>query len=470
MQVRGQILTAAQMRDAEQILIDAGETVESLMERAGRGAADYVFRMAAGRPVTVLCGPGNNGGDGYVIARVLAERSVPVQVVAPLEPTTAAARAARAAWGKEPVNHAYGHVFVDCLFGTGLARHLADDLRELLIDLVYSHDRWVAIDLPSGVDADTGAFLIDKPPEYDLTIALGAWKRAHWLMPSSAMMGARQVVDIGIGKVDGAAILAEPRRLSAPDPAAHKYTRGLVAVVSGAVPGAAILAAGAAMHGGAGYIKLLAEGGTANVPADLVVDALPLRQCLKDNRIAALLIGPGLGRDQHSLSQLSTALAFAGPLVVDGDALTMLTQDMLADRIDDTILTPHAGEMERLCASFAIGGGDRLARIEALAVATRATVIAKGPDTVIAPGPRAQVSKRHPPLTIMPNAPSWLSIAGTGDVLAGLAASRLAKGETPFEASVTACQLHSEAARLAGPAFSASDLVRHIPAAYANFL
>ncbi len=132
---RNQILTVAQMQAAEQALIDGGETVSSLMKRAGAGAADYVWRLSAGRPVTVLCGPGNNGGDGYVIARVLRERGVAVQVVAPLEPRTAAARAACTAWGGEPVEQASGEVFVDCLFGSGLARSLDPAMERLLADL-----------------------------------------------------------------------------------------------------------------------------------------------------------------------------------------------------------------------------------------------------------------------------------------------------------------------------------------------
>ena len=216
-----QVLTAAQMRAAEDALIAGGATVETLMERAGRGAADYVWRMCAGRAVTLLCGPGNNGGDGYVIARVLAQRGVPVQVVAPVEPKTAAAQAARAAWGGVPVAHADGHVFVDCLFGTGLVRPLSEELRGLLRDLAQSHEHRVAVDLPSGVDADSGALLNASLPQYDLTIALGAWKRAHWLMPAGANMGMRRLVEIGIATMPGAPLLAERPRLFAPAADAH---------------------------------------------------------------------------------------------------------------------------------------------------------------------------------------------------------------------------------------------------------
>ena len=146
-----QVLTVAQVQAAEQALVVGGQSISSLMERAGAGAADYVWRMAAGRPVTVLCGPGNNGGDGYVIARILQERGLKVAVVAPLEPRTEAARNARAAWGGEPVAEARGGVFVDCLFGSGLARALDEPLERVLLQLVEAHDLAVAVDLPSEI-------------------------------------------------------------------------------------------------------------------------------------------------------------------------------------------------------------------------------------------------------------------------------------------------------------------------------
>ncbi len=158
----------------------------------------------------MLCGPGNNGGDGYVIARVLRERGLAVQVVAPLEPKTEAAIAARRAWGGEPVATAQGAVLVDCLFGTGLGRPLDDDLLGLLRKLASTHQHAVAVDLPSGVDSDNGECLNPGLPRYDLTLALGAWKFAHWLMPAMDTMGDKRLVDIGVGKVAGAARLSSP--------------------------------------------------------------------------------------------------------------------------------------------------------------------------------------------------------------------------------------------------------------------
>ncbi|WAT18512.1 NAD(P)H-hydrate dehydratase [Aurantiacibacter sp. MUD11] len=459
-----QILTAAQMQEAEQALIAAGDSVETLMERAGAGAADWVWRMAAGRPVTVLCGPGNNGGDGYVIARVLSERGLKVQVVAPLEPSTDAAKTARRKWGGEPVSHAQGSVFVDCLFGTGLGRPLGDDLLAHLRTLADAHELRVATDLPSGIDSDNGEALNEGLPSYHLTVSLGAWKHAHWLMPAMAKMGERRLVDIGVSKVHGAARLSTPPRLSAPTPDAHKYSRGLLAVIAGQMPGAAILAARAAQHGGAGYVKIFLdeEDDPIDAPADLVVERGSLFQLVRDHRIDAFLIGPGLGRSEAAQSRLDWVLACDVPTVVDADALTLLEPPMLEDREWPIIATPHAGELETMARAFDAVGLDRMEQATELAEGIEGVLVAKGPDTLIA----AQGAS----LAIMPPATSWLSTAGTGDVLAGLIASRLASGASPRKAAEQGCWLHSLAAGNCGPVFTAGQLIEAIPAAYAQLL
>ncbi len=458
-----QILTVERMQAAEQALIDGGETVSSLMERAGKGAAEWIWRMAAGRPVTVMCGPGNNGGDGYVIARVLAERGLSVHVVAPMEPKTPAARAAREAWGGDPVRSAKGGVFVDCLFGSGLTRCLDEVLETQLCELAAAHELCVAVDLPSGVDADSGEVLNDTLPIYDLTIALGAWKFAHWLMPAMQLMGERRLVDIGVPQSWDEAQVAERPLLAMPEPEAHKYSRGMLAVVGGEMPGAAILAARAAMHGGAGYVKLLPMGEGGSVPPDLVVAQGDLGELLADHRLNAVLVGPGLGRSDAARNRLAQVMSCDLPTVCDADALHLLTAEMIEGRLSPLIVTPHAGELDRLGETFGSVGLDRAEQVSDLAEALEGVVVAKGPDTMIAaPGT---------PLVIMPPASSWLSTAGTGDVLAGLIASRLAVGmESPLGIALEGCWLHREAARLAGPAFSASGLMDVIPAAYGSLL
>jgi len=460
-----QILTVAQMRAAEAALIHAGSSVDALMQIAGRGAADFVWRIAAHHKVTVLCGPGNNGGDGWVIAEAIRERGGKVSVLPAVEPKTDAARNARALYGGEVLSsgaEAHGDVLVDCLFGSGLTRPLGDDHVDLLNRLVAGHRHAIAIDLPSGVESDSGALLNAGLPTFDLTIALGAWKFAHVLMPACATLGALRLVDIGVGSMPGAATLLQRPRLYAPPADAHKYRRGLLAVVGGAMPGAAVLAAMAGQGAGAGYVKLFADSVPPAAP-DLVVDTGKLSAVLPDDRNRAVLVGPGLGRDGAARERLATALADAVPAVVDADALLLLGERTLAERKAPLIATPHEGELRALERAFGCdGSGTKPERALALAKASGMVIVAKGPDTVIAaPDGRQTYANR---------AVSWLSVAGTGDVLAGAIASRLATGAEAFQAAGEGVWLHGEAARLAGPAFTAGQLAAHIPDALAACL
>ncbi len=457
-----QILTVAQMVAAEQDLINGGETVSSLMETAGKGAAKWIWRVAAGRSITVLCGPGNNGGDGYVIARVLQEKGLTVRVVAPMEPTTEAAIAARKAWGGNTVSDSRGDVFVDCLFGSGLARPLDDDLEAHLKTLAQQHKYRVAIDLPSGIDGDSGELLNRDLPQYNLTISLGAWKLAHWLMPAMDLMGHKRLVDIGVREVEGAVQLSKRPELSAPPSNAHKYSRGLLGIVAGPMHGAVMLAGQAAQHAGAGYVKVFAHDEAMGSPDDLVVEFGSLFDQVRDVRIKALLVGPGLGRSDEAKARLDWALACDVPIVCDADALHLMAPEMIGARDNPLILTPHAGELEVLGNKFGTVGLDRIEQVTEIAETISAIVVAKGPDTIVA-APGGKVS-------IMPPASSWLSTAGTGDILAGLIASRLANGVDAFAAAEQGLWLHKEAAYLAGAAFSPVQLLDYIPKAYTAYL
>ncbi len=459
-----QVLTAAQMRAAEQALFDAGLPVIDFMETAAGGAAEWIRRVAAGRSVTVLCGPGNNGGDGYVIARRLREAGNAVTVVAPLAPATDAAREARRRWGAEVAGTgegAQGDVFVDCLFGSGLARPLGDAHAALLRDLAARHRIRIAIDLPSGIETDSGAVLNEGLPNFDLTLALGAWKFAHWSLPGRALMGQLRLVPIGIAGVPGAAQLIGRPGIGAPAADSHKYRRGLLGIVGGAMPGASLLAAAAAQRTGAGYVKLLARAPDLRTPPDIVTDTAPLAEALADERLAAVLVGPGLGRDAAAKEALAAALAKARALVLDADALMLLGSGILPEGTP-MLATPHDGELETLCRAFGVSGDTRRDRACALARASGMMVLAKGPDTCIA-APDGR-------LALAPPAPSWLSVAGTGDVLAGIAASRMAAGGDPYAAACEAVWLHGEAARRAGPAFTPSQLAERVADALAACL
>ena len=446
------VLTAAAMRDAEEA---SGIGVGDLMQAAGRAIAISIRRLAAGGDILFLCGPGNNGGDGYVAATLLAEEGVRVRVAAPSAPISAAAIAAHAAW-RGPVESladaAPAAVLVDAMFGTGLSRPIDPPVADRLHELAAQAALRIAIDLPTGLCTDDGAILT-RPPVMDVTLALGAGKPAHLLQPAARFCGAVRVLDIGIATTGPARALGRPS-LRDPGPDAHKYTRGMVAVVGGAMAGAATLAATAAMHAGAGYALLL--GDAAAAPLAIVRRAWS-PEALDDPRIGAVLIGPGLGRDDEGRSRLAVALRSPAPLVIDGDALHLLTPDRLTSLETPAILTPHAGEFDAL---FGKAGGGKLDRTRAAAAQAGAVVIHKGADTVIAaPNGRASLAG---------DANDWLSTAGTGDVLAGAIAAMLAGASDPFEAACAGVWLHAVAARRLGKAFIADDLAIALAAARAS--
>ncbi|WP_366758346.1 NAD(P)H-hydrate dehydratase [uncultured Sphingomonas sp.] len=449
------VLTAAQMRAAEETAIVAGTGVATLMQRAGAGVADAVRRLAGVNEMLVLCGPGNNGGDGYIAAARLHAAGRPVRVAAAEAPRTAAAIAARALWtgAVEPLaTAAPAPVVVDALFGTGLARALDAGPAAALSRLVRQASLAIAVDVPSGLAADDGAPLGDVPA-FHVTLALSAVKPAHLLQPAASRCGAVRVIPIGVATDSDAHVLSRPV-LAAPATDAHKFTRGMVAVVRGRMAGAAQLAAQAAMHAGAGYVELLGP----TIPG--APHALVRRRCddaaLGDERIGALLIGPGLGRDDEARALLDRALATDCPLVIDGDALHLVTPEQLFARRWPVILTPHAGEFAAL---FGDREDDKLSDARAAATRSDSTLVFKGPDTVIAaPDGRA---------ILAPAASSWLSTAGSGDVLAGAIAAMWASGLDPLEAAAAGVWLHGEAARRLAGAFIADDLAKALGGARA---
>lgn len=463
------ILTAAEMRKAEQRLFASGIAEYDVMERAGAACAEYIWRVGGHRSTLILCGPGNNGGDGFVIARILKDRGVPVRVAATGESATASASRAREAWNGPVDDLATAKPalqIVDALFGTGLKRGLDARLSGSLAELVSKAKHSFAIDLPSGMDSDTGACL-SPVPLFDLCIALGSYKRSHFLQPGASRFRSLVCADIGIDASGGVLYLLEKPRLEGPAATAHKYSRGLAAIVGGHMPGASTLAAEAAARAGAGYLKYLGKSTPACLATQAIVqldasDHYAVRDILADERIAAVLAGPGLGRDEEAWARLESALNSGHPLVLDADALILLA-DRGMDRVTELphrpILTPHEGEFVRL---FGKLKGSKVERARQAALKAKAVVVYKGPDTVIA-APDGRV-------WIAPASSHWLSTAGTGDVLAGLCAAQLAVTRDPVAAACNAAWLQSDAARRAGPAFVADDLIAHVPAAVAACL
>ncbi|MDR6851314.1 hydroxyethylthiazole kinase-like uncharacterized protein yjeF [Sphingomonas sp. BE123] len=452
------VLTAAAMRAAEERAIAAGSTVAELMERAGAGVAEWGHRLAAGSDVLILCGPGNNGGDGYVAARVLAQRGMAVRVAALGEPKTEAAAAARAAWGGavEALTDATeaAPVLVDALFGTGLTRALDSGIAGTLATLVGRARLSVAVDLPSGAETDAGGDFGAALPHFDATLALGALKPAHVLQPVAARCGTVRLVEIGLGVIDSDIRALRQPSLARPRADAHKYSRGMVAVVSGPMHGASELAARAAYRAGAGYVLLL-TGGLPSPPHAIVRQRWSA-EALDDTRIGAAVIGPGLGRDDRAREKLDAALASKRPLVIDGDALHLLDLNTLKTRVAPTVLTPHAGEFDAL---FGAASGSKIERTQDAAARSGAVVVFKGADTVIAaPNGSASVAAIGSP---------WLSVAGTGDVLAGAIAAMLAQRSRDVLGAVGAgVWLHGEAARILDRCFLADELADALPLAY----
>lgn len=460
------ILTADAMRAAEEAVFAHGISQDEAMERAGAAVAREAARFAMGRPVLVLAGPGNNGGDAYVVARHLRAAGLDVLVAASGAPKPGSAERMHARWDG-PTTSLYGApvrpVVIDGLFGIGVTRPLERSIAAVLAELVRGADFTLAIDLPSGMDTDSGAEL-GAPRGIQATVALGALKPAHVLDDGLSRCGHVLLADIGIAVESGWRTVARPR-LEAPGPQSHKYSRGLVAVVEGAMPGAGRLAARSAMASGAGYVMLAGPDPSGVAPDALVRqtidDADDLADFLAGDRIDAIVLGPGLGRDRRAEAFLRAGLAADKPMVLDGDALSLLGKGAaaaLAAREAPVWITPHAGEFDRMFG----GTGSKIDRTLQAAATSGATVVHKGGDTVIA-GPDGSVR-------VLAGASPWLSTAGTGDVLAGVLGAQIGQGGSGVDAAAAAVWLHGRAAQLAGPAFFADQLVAQLPEACSECL
>ena len=445
------ILTTEAMIAAEQRAIEAGTSVETLMERAGAGLAEAAFRHVGRIPALILCGPGNNGGDGHVAARHLAERGVAVRIAALSDPKSDAAKSARHGWKGEVEalddTTEPAPLMIDALFGTGLKRGLEEPVLKNYLRLANGSRARIACDVPSGVDSDLGTEL-SAVPNFDMTVAFGALKPAHRLHPAMHRCGRVVIADIGVSAVSDWCEIGRPA-LPALDLGGHKYSRGLVHALAGKMPGAIALAVKAAARSGAGYVRVSTSRQIDGLPASVVQTDTAT---INDERIGCLLVGPGMGDVPQVLTLALTARA---PKVIDADGITQLG-DPERLRGQDAILTPHEGEFERL---FGKLGGSKAQRALEAAKISGATIVYKGPDTLVA-SPDGR-------LGFAPPAPAWLASAGTGDVLAGMIAAMRARGLEAFEAACAAVWLHGRAAEIAGSSMIADDLADAIPNAFA---
>lgn len=481
---RAALLTVAECGAADRAAAARGVPTITLMENAGRAVAAVTRARRAPMPTLVACGPGNNGGDGFVVARLLAEAGWPVRVALLGDRSAlggdAATMAARWTGPVEPLDPASlgaAGLVVDALFGAGLSRPLDGAAGAFVEALGARALPIVAVDVPSGLDGDSGTHA-GPVVRATTTVTFFRRKPGHVLLPGRALCGELIVAEIGIPD----AVLAEiaPRAwlngpalwesaLRLPGPSDHKYTRGHVLVAGGGpdLSGAARLGARAALRVGAGLVTTVVAPEAAAVHAQhqtsvmvaVVEDARAFDRALEDPRRNALLIGPGAGRDAATRARVAGMLATGRPTVLDADALTAFAEapDALFRRLGPhVLLTPHDGEYARLFD----GAGDRLARARAAAARSGAVVLLKGADTVVAAPDGAAV--------INDNAPPWLATAGSGDVLAGLAVGLMAQALGAFAAGAAAAWLHGAAARTLGPGLTSEDLVEAIPAALAR--
>ena len=480
MNVQTALLDVRRMDEADRLAVASGKTVIELMENAGSAVAHAIEKRWSARPAIVLCGPGNNGGDGFVTARHLSEAgwSVRVALLGSQDHLTGAARHHADLWRGtvEPLTPAVldgAELVVDAIFGAGLSRALEESSVETLAAAARSKLPIVAIDVPSGLMGDTGEVL--GAVASVLTVTFFRKKPGHLLLPGRLLCGEVVVADIGISssvleQISPNTFENDPclwiGDLPRPQDNGNKYSRGH-ALISGGYPmtGAARMAARAAARAGAGLttiaVSSLALPVYAAALTSIMVQPLAVPEdfdCLLDDaHYKAFLIGPGAGTGEETRSRVLAMLETGRPTVLDADALTTFADD--PPTLDQAItgpcvLTPHDGEFKRLFDP----SGDKLTRTRVAARRSGAIIILKGSDTVItAPDGRSVINS---------NAPPTLATAGSGDVLSGIVLGLLAQGMDSFLAASAAVWLHGAAATEFGPGLIAEDLPDLLPGVF----
>jgi len=473
------LLTPREMGRADAYAVTHGSSESDLMMAAGRAVACAVASRWSARPTLVLCGPGNNGGDGFVAAEALRAEGWPVRVALLGEASALKGAAAHYAmlWqgAIEPLAPAAvdgAELIIDAVFGAGLARPIVGAAADTLSRAANTAASIVAVDVPSGVDGETGE-VRGLALRADTTVTFFRKKPGHLLMPGRMLCGETVLADIGIpdaaltelsgpGVSENAPALWLGEYPWAP-PTAHKYRRGHALVFGGAnMTGASRLAARAAGRVGAGLVTLAAPTSAWPVYASSLFSTIVLpvaglgefKTLLQDARRNVVLLGPGAGVTPSLREAVLAALAERRATVLDADALTAFSDrpDALFAAIKGpTVLTPHEGEFARL---FSVQGS-KLVRARAAAARSGAIIVLKGPDTVVAAPDGGAV--------INTNAPAELATGGTGDVLAGMIAGLLAQGMSPLAAASAAVWLQGEAAQSIGPGLIAEDLISVLP-------
>ena len=474
------LLDVRRTTEADRLTVASGTSEMVLMENAGRAVAREIEKRWSVRPVVVLCGPGNNGHDGCVVARQLADAGwcVRVALLGSRDLLSGEARRHADLWpgAIEPLSPEMlegAELVVDAIFGAGLSRALEGPAAETLAAAAQKGLPVVAIDVPSGVMGDTGEALGAVPCV--LTVTFFRKKPGHLLLPGRRLCGEVVVADIGIS----ASILDQLSpdmyendpglwfsNLPRPQDSGNKYTRGH-ALIGGGYPvtGASRMAALSAARAGAGLTTIavpeialpIYAGALTSIMVTPLSTPENLYHLLEDHRFSAFLIGPGAGVSEATRNHAIAMLRTGRPTILDADAITSFQDDpeaLFREISGPCILTPHDGEFARLFDPK----GDKLTRTRAAAKKSRAIIILKGSDTVIAaPDGRAIINS---------NAPSTLATAGSGDVLSGILLGLLAQGMNPFLASAAAVWLHGAAASEFGPCLIAEDLPDLLPGVF----
>lgn len=480
------LLSPSEMAAVDAAAAASGIDSFGLMLRAGAGVAAAFLRFHSGAVrAVILCGPGNNGGDGYVAARCLADSGVDVNVFHLGDPTQLKGDAARArdGWGEQtsPLDNyqpATGDVVIDALFGAGLSRDVPEAVAAVIGRVASARVPVLAVDLPSGLDGRTGAVL-GAAFVAERTITFMTRKAGHLLLPGRELCGSLEVLDIGIParivRAEAKGQVAEnlPERwmptLHSAGQETHKYTRGHLAVFSGGAgkTGAARMSAMAGLRAGAGLATIaapseaMAENAThlTAVMLHAMDSEADLLTWLEDERLQTFVLGPGFGAGAKA--RAFVAALRERRLVLDADGISSFREDpaelfgLFADGETRLVMTPHGGEFGRLFPDIAedatLGKVDKAQKAAARA---NAAIVFKGADTVIAaPDGRALINA---------NAPAWLATAGSGDVLAGIIGALMAQGMPAFEAAAAGVYLHGEAGTRAGKGLTAEDLVSHV--------
>ena len=482
------VLLPHEMKRADAATIAAGTPGIDLMRRAGRAVADAAECMVPqGGRILVAAGSGNNGGDGFVAARVLAERGYQVSIGLLGQRSQLSGDALKAAEGwPGPVESALearlheADLIIDALFGTGLDRDLAGDAKHTVDRINLSGKPILAVDLPSGIDGETGE-VRGSAIRADRTVTFAARKPCHLLLPGRAHSGPVEVADIGIGE---STLAAMGGKLFANSPAlwmdalpkpglgGHKYDRGHTLVASGGATrtGAARLAARAALRIGSGLVTVASPPEALGVNAAHLT-AVMLKGCdgpeglsgiLKDERFNALVLGPALGVHAGTRAMVAIALQARRSLVLDADALTSF-EDLASElhqafRHAPTVITPHSGEFARLFSGHRdiLDPPSKIERARRAAAYVGGVVVLKGADTIIAaPDGRAAINENGTP---------YLATAGSGDTLCGVIAGLMAQGAPAFEAASAGVWIHAAAGVRFGPGLIAEDLAELLPA------